>query len=456
MDNAIATRSNGIVILLPMVAVLLFVMNATPYVPLQDYNEWVYQGFITSQLLHGHLSDRFLVALFPVPNSAVQVLLALLCAVMPAAIAAQVLASLYVVAAATLAWLLSMKIAPAQNGGLCFLLLICVYFNSPFWNGYMNYQLGILLFSVWLLLDPAARRKPLWVFAFTIAAFFTHAMIWASLMLLVAIDALRQRQIPLVLRPLATWPALASLGLFGWYAACKHTPMMPDPHANAGLLHAVGYKLYTLAKLGPYHNFAYAGDARDAFHMALYYLGCAVNFAFAAALVYLLWGAFARPLLLRGGWRTASAEQLGALALIVVSLSMPAVIADLVNPGERVMYPALLLALSGLRGERAAQAARMARWLALAIVVLVASALGLAANGARLLPDPSAADMWSSSTPPFFLSRPGAYHDVQSILNGAASVRKVAFETGYLFNRQPATHAPTQVRTEDQAQSAAD
>ncbi|WP_322091617.1 hypothetical protein [Paraburkholderia bannensis] len=438
MDNAIAARPNGLAIMLPVVAVLLFVMNATPYVPLQDYNEWVYQGFVTSQLLQGHLSDRFLVAQFPVPNSAVQVVLALLCLVMSAPLAAQVLASGYVIAAAAIAWRLSLKIAPTNNRGVFFLLLIGVYFNSPFWNGYMNYQLGILLFSLWLLIDPATRRKPLWILAFTVAAFFTHAMIWASLMLVIGVDALRQRRFRALL---AACPALVSLALFGWYAACKHTPMMPDPNANAGLLHVVAYKLYTLAKLGPYHNYVYAADVRGFGDRVIYYLGCAVNFAFAAGVVVLLWSAFARPLLRREGWRRASTEQIGALLLLGVSLAMPAVISDLVNPGERVLYPALLLALAAANGERVA---RIANWLAPGVVVLAACALGLALNGARLVPDASMANVSSSGTPPFFQSRPGAYFDVRPILSGVSPLRKVAFETGYLFNRQPALRAQAQ------------
>jgi hypothetical protein len=425
MDSVFATtRRAGILVVLPVLLVLLLAINAPPFVPLQDYNEWVYQGFVAAQLLHGHLTDHFAFAAFPVPNSAAQALLCLLTLVIPPMWAARVVASVYVVAAVALGWMLSKKMSRTQNISYFFLLLVCVYFNTPFWDGYINYQLGLLLFSIWLLMDPATRRKPLWALAFSIAGFFTHAVIWASILLLMAVDAVRRRKY------LCYLPALVSLALFAWYVVCKPAPKAPNAISSSGLLHAIAYKLYTLAKLGPYHNFVYSGGAGSQLESAGFYVGCAVNFVFAAGLVYMLCVALLRQLRNGGGWKRVSDETLALLVLLALFIVMPAVMADVVNPGERMLYPALLLALLG-PGD-----ARVVRWLSASVVALAACALGLVASGARLVPDSALADARAgASKPALFQSRPAEFYNVWPVLDGAAPVLALGFETSFLFNR---------------------
>lgn len=443
MDTAFATRWSGIGLVLPVLLFLLVVMNAPPYVPLQDYNEWTYQGYVAAQLLQGHLPGRYAFAGFPVPNSAVQAILSALNLVVSATLSSRLVASAYVIAAIALAWRLSLRISPACNGSYFFLLLVCLYFNTPFWNGYMNYQMGILLFSAWLLLDPATRRKPQWVLLFSVAGFFTHAMIWASILLMIGIDALRRWRFA------AALPALLSIGLFAWYAAMRHTPVLPDPLAHATLPKLVAYKLYTLAKLGPYHHFTYDDGVVSAFETAGYYAGCVVNIAFALGVVYVLYASLRLM-----SQRRLSDERIGACVLLALFIVLPAVISDLVNPGERVVYPALLLALFGAGeaddGERHVGTAAhgmallpvVVRWLAISGGVAVICALGLLSNSERLLYAPATNVDGGTPALRYFQTRPAAYSDVRAMLEGALPLRPLSFESSFLLNAgSPRGHA---------------
>lgn len=428
MDSTFVGNRVGLWAVVLALLVLLVSVNGTPYVPLQDYNEWVYQGFIAAQLLQGHFTGMFGFAHFPVPNSAVQTLLCLLNFIVAPILAARIVVSLYVVAAVVLAWRMARKISTTQHVSYFFVLLVCVFFNSPFWNGYLNYQLGILLFSAWLLQDRTARAKPFWVLAVTVAAFFTHAVIWASILLMMAIDALRRRQFVPYL------PALASVGLFVWYVARKSAPTVPDPLSQAGLLKVIGYKLYTFAKLGPYHDFVYANGATSPLETAGQYAGFAVNIAMAAGLLYLIFAALWRPLMRRKSWAPVSDETLGSLVLFALFVAMPAVMADVVNPGERMLYPAMMLALLGAVESRIAQ--RLVPLLACSALVLAFCALGLVAHRARLTSDAA----FDSAGPGagrrlFFGSRPDAFANVLPIFEGRSPLRAIGFQTGFLFNR---------------------
>lgn len=97
MDSTFVGNRVGLWAVVLALLVLLVSVNGTPYVPLQDYNEWVYQGFIAAQLLQGHFTGMFGFAHFPVPNSAVQTLLCLLNFIVAPILAARIVVSLYVV-----------------------------------------------------------------------------------------------------------------------------------------------------------------------------------------------------------------------------------------------------------------------------------------------------------------------------------------------------------------------
>lgn len=430
MDTVYATRRVGIWVVLPVLLVLILSIDVPPYVPLQDYNEWVYQGYVAAQLIQGHLTDAFRFVTFPVPNSAVQVLLCLLNFVVPAELAGRIVANLYVVVALALGWALARKMSPTQHVSCFFVLLVCVYFNTAFWNGYINYQVGILLFSVWLLLRQDMRDRPLWVFVFSLAAFFTHAVIWASILMLMVIDGLRRRRIAPYL------PALVSVGLFAWYAACRPAPTVLDRVGRPGLLNALAYKFYTLAKLGPYHHFIYPGT--DGLLVpAAYYTGVAANLAAGLVVVYMLYDALLQAFLSRRGASPPRTETLGAFALLVMFAAMPTVMSDVVNPGERMLYPALMLALLGV-GE-----SRGVRWLAPGIAVLALCALSLAVNGARLDDEDGPAVPGSSGQKyALFASRPAEFADVRRMLENGTPMRPLGFETSFLVNRHETPHRP--------------
>ncbi|WP_431269341.1 hypothetical protein [Dankookia sp. P2] len=217
------------------------------------------------------------------------------------------------------------------------LLLVSVFDNAPFWNGYVNYQLALLLFAAWLLLPPARRAEAGPILAFGLLIFFSHAAVFAAFCILVGVRGLLRQRVAAAMLGLA--PGLL-LGL--WYALAG-TGVPAEPGAGLGSLGAfLAYKAYTVAKLGPYHNFVFATGGDEVLRPALYWGGALVNLAYAALLAAALG---------IGLWRGARSRAvsasavLAALLLLAGFLALPRVAQHVINPGERLLIPGLLALL---------------------------------------------------------------------------------------------------------------
>ena len=110
-----------------------------PYPPLQDFAEWAYQGALLARLaLPGDLpgAEVWLVA-HPVPNSLAQALLGLLSLLLPATLAARVFLLGLLGAGLAVALALARQRQPAAAGAFAVVLLVSVFCNATFWNGYV-------------------------------------------------------------------------------------------------------------------------------------------------------------------------------------------------------------------------------------------------------------------------------------------------------------------------------
>lgn len=340
-------------------AVVLGAIFVAPYPPFQDFTEWLYQSRIAADLLRGIDVPGFALAHYPIPNSASQAVLAPLSLVMSPVWAGRLFLTAYLVAALLLSWALARRFHPALGASMALLLLISLFLNSPFWNGYANSAVGLLVFGLYLLLPEEKARRAGIVALFGLLTFFLHAVAFCAFAAVASWRMVARRRLDGTVIGL-----LPSLLLAAWYIAAK-------PHVDAhssglshGLAHFIAYKAYSLAKMGPYHNFVFADGGDAVARPWLYWGGVAINFLYAAGMVVLL----ALGLLTARRTKALRPELAAAACLLLLFALLPDVMAEVVNPGERFFYPALLLLLLYLP-----LSPRLARALALCGVVMAAS-----------------------------------------------------------------------------------
>ena len=324
-----------------------------PIPPLQDFNEWIYQGWLMGQLFHG-AAVPFEVKPWPVPNAAAQVILGVLNLPLGPRAAGIAYIALYLVG---FTWLAA---ALARHTGrfdpATFLLAVLIgAINSPFWDGYANSQLGLLLYMLHVLRQRRpAGTGPLWDLAMGLALFFCHAVMLAVFALHTALRAWQQRHLARAATVLT--PPFA---LLAWYLLRDDNYGEYIPPFGTTLTDFIAYKAYTAAKLGPYQNLIIGsiGDADRA--PLLYWSGVAANLTFVLVALVPLTFALLRRLL--AGDR--SPAMLTAAACLAGFAVLPSAMFGVVNVGERLMLPAMLTALAccpdplGLRRYGAAIAA---------------------------------------------------------------------------------------------------
>lgn len=314
-----------------LTAVLAAMLNFTAVIPLlQDFNEWIYQGWIIGQLLRGG-DIGFAVKPWPVPNAAGQVLLGLLNLPLGARAAGIAYATLYLGGFTWLAWRL------AQRDPARFLLILLISgINSPYWQGYANSQLGVVLFMLHLLRQRAGGSGELWDLVLGLAMFFCHAVMLAVFALYVGLRALRERHVIRAIGVLAP-----PFGLLAWYLVRDDNYGEEIPLFGTTVFEFVAYKAYSAAKLGPYHNMIIGGigDAERA--PVLYWGGVALNLAFAAVALVPLGFAVVQAV-----WRgDRSPALLTAAGCLVGFVVLPSAVFGVVNVGERLLVPAMVIAV---------------------------------------------------------------------------------------------------------------
>lgn len=301
--------------------------------PLQDFNEWIYQGWIIGQILGGS-EIGFAVKPWPVPNAAGQMLLGVLNLGLAPGLAGIAFVTLYLAGAVWLAWKLAERDGRVDPARFLLILLISGI-NSPYWQGYANSQLGLLLFMLHLLRQRRGGTGPGWDLAMGLALFFCHAVMLAVFALFTGLRALRERYVGRAMIVLA--PPFA---LLAWYVLRDDNYGEEIPLFGTTVFDFIAYKAYTAAKLGPYHNMIIGeiGDAERA--PWLYWGGVGLNLAF--ALVVLVPLGFA---VLRAIWRGERSPALLTAAICLVGFAvLPSAVFGVVNVGERVLLPAMVIA----------------------------------------------------------------------------------------------------------------
>jgi len=317
-----------------VLAVALNMRAAMP--PLQDFNEWIYQGWLMGQLFRG-ADIPFGIKPWPVPNAAAQLVLGLFNLPLNPLAAGIAYATLYV---AGFTWLAA---ALARRDGrfdpATFLLALLIGgLNSPYWDGYANSQLGLVLYMVHVLRQRRpGGTGPAWDVAVGLALFFCHAVMLAVFALHVAIRGWQQRHLrraALVLTP--------PFALLAWYILRDDNYGEFIPPFGTTVFDFIAYKAYTAAKSGPYQNLIIGGIGDADRAPWLYWTGVAVNLAFVlAALAPLTFT------LLRRIWAGDRAPTLLTAACCLAGFAiLPSALFGVVNVGERLLVPAMLTVLA--------------------------------------------------------------------------------------------------------------
>lgn len=333
MRNANLERVS-VIFALSVFLFLIFVLVMFPYAPLQDLPEWVYQGYVFNELISGQASREFALKTYPVPYALFQIITSAVLLLFSPMMTSKIVVVLYglLVLLAIHRFISRAKIDPLA--GWVFLVSV-VALNSPFWDGYMGYQFGLIVLLFYLLLSVDARTEVLPVLLFSVLAFFAHGIIYASILMFIGIYSIYNRRIFRCALGL-----LPSLCLFIWYnvkneSAGELHELFPVPSGNI-----IAYKIYSLLKAAPYHN-AIGLDFNSVDYFGSLYLICGL---LVDAIFMLSLGVLAYAAVTRSSLRAIALkpEFIIAAILLVISLALPPAILGIVNPGERVMYPALI------------------------------------------------------------------------------------------------------------------
>jgi hypothetical protein len=314
-----------------------------PMPALQDFGEWVFQSWAMLGLLRGDaaMHAQFAAAWFPVPNLLTQWLLVGTGALLGPFLAAKVLVAVYCVGATGVCALAARRFRPLAWGETFVVLLAVAAFNSCFWHGYANYQVGVVLFLLFL---ERTWNRPIaaWVLGGWGLLFYAcHGSVLIAFFLLMIVREWRRWRVLLALAPVAL--------LFAMYLV-RRQPGTANRGTTFSLLSHVAYKGYTLVKAGPYQNLVDARGMSALVQPMAYHAGVVLNVGFgltiAGVLIWGLWrGARAVPLSLLMFWS-------GLLGLVLV---LPADTAEVVNLGERFLYlllVSMLLLLPQVRWVR--------------------------------------------------------------------------------------------------------
>jgi hypothetical protein len=320
-----------IIVLIPITSILF----AFEYAPLQDFSEWIYQAQVFNALLmHGH-SELFTIKTYPVPYALSQILMSFMYIFFSPFVTSKIVICIYILSGLFLTRMFISRFDLDESVASLFLLSAFVL-NSCFWDGYIGYQIGLAIFVLYLCLPPQKKTSALFIFAFSVASFFSHGLIYVPFCLVCGMYCVYNWKIKSLVLGL-----LPSIVLLTWYVLINHASTSAEPIVLNGFVQFFFYKIYTFLKAGPYHNFIVNGVGDSQRLRALYIFGILVNVSFLLALVLCLASAIRSNRLMQF---TRNAEMMSALILVVIMLALPATLAGIVNPGERLLYPALILA----------------------------------------------------------------------------------------------------------------
>ncbi len=394
------------------VAGLLVIVQ--PFPILHDYPEWMFQGWLLHSILAGQPDSAYELASWPVPNSLSQFVLAALNSVTSPVTAGRIWLAIYLLVGAACCYRAARLCWPDHSGTINMILVATLLLGPGFWNGYINNQVGLILLLIgWLGFLRGGRT--IWLLVMSVLVFFAHAASYAVLVVAIG-TAVILGGWALRVRVIAVLALLPSLLLMGWYLVIKLAHSAVSLEAPLSIVQWFGYKAYTLAKQGPFHNFI-AIDGTSVLQQWhwIYLSGAVINGAM--VLVVVVWFGVLAWQWLRGRPQVSvpfshvrlSAVFLMTLALIVLYLVPGRNNFGVVNLGERFLISLLGFALLAFACPQFLRRI-WAGLCAAAAIVVVAALLSITARDVAPYFGPDS-DIYSASRHKYFNHRLFIYSD---------------------------------------------
>lgn len=344
-----------------LVLVVVAASLAASFPWLQDYPEWLYQAWLFPHVLFdAEGGEAFDLARYPVPNSTLLTLalngLAALLGWTGAAKALLVGYALLFLIGLQRLW----RHWGVEHGPwLTFLALPLVVFSTAYWNGFLSYQLSLLVL-VWFLGVHDRDTKATTIALFGILIFFAHAVGMALLCGFVIGRALLDR---FPRRQLTGLVPVLVLSLWYFFGRMFADVSIREPGADvASWLELIQLKGYLIARTGPFQTFLLSDgtSVTESFNW-LYQTGFVANFLYAVTIIgfWLMFVLGARLGAYPGAHAGApqsrvpvSTVRLLISAAFLVHILAPYNFFGLYNIGERLIIPLVLLMFAALSPQR--------------------------------------------------------------------------------------------------------
>jgi hypothetical protein len=193
------------------------------FLPLQDYPDWLYQGFLFSRFLIGHAPAQYSIRPYPVPDTALTVIIGLLSVVTAPEVAGKIVLSLFLGSFVLSSIYLLKAFNRCERNPLLYLPLILA-FNCWFFHGNVAYYFGLSVF--FLFCGYVVRRlgnleaiNGIAVYVVFTILFFTHLMSYLAAGIFITVVFLT-RLGKVAFRKLVLPAGLSGI-LLPWYAFAR-------------------------------------------------------------------------------------------------------------------------------------------------------------------------------------------------------------------------------------------
>jgi hypothetical protein len=326
-----------IIFTIPVLLIIGLASFLFPYTPLEDLPEWIYQGYLFNKLASGAPSPDFFLKTYPVPYALFQTITSACLIFFSPMTTTRIVAFLF---AGLSLYAINRLIARYRLDPFVAwpLLVSTIVLNAPFWNGYMGYQFGLTIIVLYLTLPDQMQRDAKWICLFSVLAFLAHGWAFVSIFVLIGCVALFNRRIVA-----ASLGLIPSVALLAWYQIRNTNPAQLGEFLHVGDVNIFAYKIYTVLKAAPFHNpIAFSFNATERYGLIFLATGLLIDALFVIATLALVAAAVKQS-----SWSDIVRKPtlLAGVLLLLLAAALPPTGLGMANPGERVMYPALLCLL---------------------------------------------------------------------------------------------------------------
>ena len=315
------------------------------FLPISDYPDWVFEGSVVAQLLHGSAPASYSFKHYPVPYSGTVALLGVLDQVFPPEMSGKVVLSLCIVLFALSSTYLLNSLRGDTDNPLILLPLLFLLNTFFFW-GELFYLFGLSLFFLYsgYLFRRIYRAEPInwWLIGVaSIAMFFFHAIPYATAILVTLTLILVESRTELIGPFVISFAP--SIGLTIWYALERFSLKHLAPVWRFWSLHQLAGR--SLAAFSPFPEFLpWLG-----IEAPLMKVFAILNLIVALVLTLVVPLCMLSPIKLR---TRHSGVLASAIVCGVAVIAAGYEFEGMISPGERFLYPAVWIGLCWLIGTR--------------------------------------------------------------------------------------------------------